>query len=226
MNWDDNAYLISKNRYNENSIIAEVFTKNHGKISGIIFGGTSKKIKNYLQIGNKIHVNYNTKSPTRIGYFKIEILQALTPLYFDENQKLSCIASTMNLIKLLTAEAQSNKEIFLLVDNFFEILTSDNWIKEYIFWELELLKLLGYDLELKNMVEKEVVDEKVNYFVKSSTEKKIIPNFLIDRSDKHIDLKNLLKGLKLVSDYLEKSILKPNNLNLPSSRTNFINLLK
>jgi len=226
MNWDDNAYLISKNRYSENSIIAEVYTKNHGKISGIIFGGTSKKIKNYLQIGNKIHVNYNTKSPTRIGYFKIEILQALTPLYFDENQKLSCITSAMNLIKLLTAEAQSNKEIFLLVDNFFEILTSDNWIKEYIFWELELLKLLGYDLELKNMVEKEVVDEKVNYFVKSSTEKKTIPNFLIDKSDKHIDLKNLLKGLKLVSDYLEKSILKPNNLNLPSTRTDFINLLK
>ena len=48
MNWDDNAYLISKNRYNENSIIAEVFSENHGKISGIIFGGTSKKIKNYL----------------------------------------------------------------------------------------------------------------------------------------------------------------------------------
>ena len=226
MNWDDNAYLISKNRYSENSIIAEVFTKNHGKISGIIFGGTSKKIKNYLQIGNKIHVSYNTKSPTRIGYFKIEIIKALTPLYFDENQKLSCITSAMNLIKLLTAEAQSNKEIFLLVDNFFEILTSDNWIKEYIFWELELLKLLGYDLELKNMVEKEVVDEKVNYFVKSSTEKKTIPNFLIDKSDKHIDLKNLLKGLKLVSDYLEKSILKPNNLNLPSTRTDFINLLK
>ena len=50
MNWDDNAYLISKNRYSENSIIAEVFTETHGKISGIIFGGTSKKIKNYLQI--------------------------------------------------------------------------------------------------------------------------------------------------------------------------------
>ena len=226
MNWDDDAYLISKNRYSENSIIAEVFTENHGKISGIIFGGTSKKIKNYLQIGNKIYVNYNTKSPTRIGYFKIEIVKALTPLYFDENKKLSCITSAMHLIKLLTAEAQSNKEIFLLVDNFFEILTSDNWIKEYIFWELELLKLLGYDLELKNMVKKEIIDEKVNYFVNSSTEKKIIPNFLIDKSYNHIDLKNLLKGLKLVSDYLEKSILKPNNLHLPSSRTHFINLLK
>jgi len=226
MNWDDSAYLVSKNRYSENSIIAEVFTENHGKISGIIFGGTSKKIKNYLQIGNKIYVNYNSKSVTRIGYFKIEILKALTPLYFDENQKLSCITSAMHLIKLLTAEAQANKEIFKLIDKFFEILTSDNWIQKYIFWELELLKLLGYDLELKNMAEKEIVDSEVNYYVKSSTEKKSIPNFLIDENSMDVNLKNLLKGLKLVSDYLEKSILKPNNLNLPTSRTHFINLLK
>ena len=226
MNWDDSAYLVSKNRYSENSIIAEVFTENHGKLSGIIFGGTSKKIKNYLQIGNKIYVNYNSKNVTRIGYFKIEILKALTPLYFDENQKLSCITSAMHLIKLLTAEAQSNKEIFKLINNFFEILTSDNWIQKYIFWELELLKLLGYDLELKTIVEKEIVNSEVNYYVKSSTEKKSIPNFLINENNTDVSLKNLLKGLKLVSDYLEKSILKPNNLNLPSSRTNFINLLK
>ena len=226
MNWDDSAYLVSKNRYSENSIIAEVFTENHGKISGIIFGGTSKKIKNYLQIGNKVHVNYNSKSVNRIGYFKIEILKALTPLYFDENQKLSCITSAMHLIKLLTAEAQSNKEIFKLIDKFFEILTSNSWIKKYIFWELELLKLLGYDLELRNMVEKEVNDNEINYYVKSSTEKKNIPNFLVDENNLDVNLKNLLKGLKLVSDYLEKSILKPNNLNLPTSRTDFINLLK
>ena len=226
MNWDDSAYLISKNRYSENSIIAEVFTEFHGKISGIIFGGTSKKIKNYLQIGNKIHINYNAKSPNRIGYFKIEILKALTPLYFDENKKLSCITSAMHLIKLLTAEAQSNKEIFFLIDKFFEILPSENWLQGYIFWELELLKLLGYDLELKKIAIKEVVDEKVNYFVRSSTEKKIIPNFLIDENYQNVNTKNLLKGLKLVSDYLEKSILKPNNLNLPSSRTHFVNLLK
>ena len=226
MNWDDSAYLISKNRYSENSIIAEVFTENYGKISGIIFGGTSKKIKNYLQIGNKIFVNYNTKSLTRIGYFKIEILKALTPLYFDDSQKLSCISSAMNLIKILTAEAQSNKEIFILLDKFFILLTSKNWIQEYIFWELELLKILGYDLELKNMVDKEIIDNKINYFVKSSNEKKIIPNFLIDENYENVDIKNLLKGLKLVTDYLEKSILKPNNLSLPSSRKIFVNLLK
>ena len=226
MNWDDTGYLLSKNRYNENSIIAEIFTERHGKVSGIIFGGTSKKVKNYLQIGNKLYVNYNTKNVSRIGYFKIEILHALTPLYFDHSQKLSCIASAMNLIKILTADSQSNKKIFDIITKFFTILNLENWIKEYIFWELELLKLLGYDLELKNIVKKEIVDDKINYYVKSVTEKKNVPNFLIEENLDKIDLKILLKGLMLVSDYLEKSILKPNDINYPISRLHFINLLK
>ena len=54
-------YLLSKNRYSENSLIVEIFTKNHRKTSGIIFGGTSKNEKKYLQIGNKIYTNYNSK---------------------------------------------------------------------------------------------------------------------------------------------------------------------
>ena len=226
MNWDDTGYLISKNRYSENSIIAEVFTENYGKISGIIFGGTSKKIKNYLQIGNKIFVHYNTKNINRIGYFKVEILNALTPIYFDNHQKLYCISCAMNLIKLLTAEAQANKKIFNLIDNFYKILENKNWLKEYIFWELELFKLLGYDLELKNIVKKQTIDNKTNYFVSSSSEKKIVPNFLIDNDNVNPDMHNLLKGLKLVSDYLEKSILRPNNINHPVSRSHFINVLK
>ena len=111
MNWDDTGFLLSKNKYNENSLIAEIFTQNHGKFSGIIFGGTSKKIKNYLQIGNKIHVNFSSKSENRVGYFKIEIEKALSPFFFDNQQKLSCITSAMHLIKLLTAESQKNHSI-------------------------------------------------------------------------------------------------------------------
>ena len=96
MIWDDTGFLLSKNRYNENSLISEIYTKEHGKVSGIIFGGTSKKIKNYLQIGNKIHVNFNSKSENKVGYFKIEILQPLSIIYFDNYQKLLCIISAMN----------------------------------------------------------------------------------------------------------------------------------
>ena len=54
MIWDDTGFLLKKNQYNENSLIAEIFTQDHGKISGIIFGGTSKK----LRIIFKLETNY------------------------------------------------------------------------------------------------------------------------------------------------------------------------
>tara|TARA_X000001036_G_scaffold380068_1_gene371251 strand:- start:964 stop:1644 length:681 start_codon:yes stop_codon:yes gene_type:complete len=226
MIWDDTGFLLFKNRYNENSLISEIYTKDHGKVSGIIFGGTSKKIKNYLQIGNKLYVNYNSKSENRIGYFKIEIQKPFSPFYFDNIQKLSCISSAMNLVRLLTAESQMNQNVYHLLENFYILLNDDNWIQKYIFWELDLFRILGYDLDLTNLVDKKIINNQIQYFSKSSSEKKIIPNFLIDKTQTSKDLKTLLNGLRLVSDYLEKSILKPNNLNQPISRLQFINSLK
>ncbi len=226
MNWDDTGFLISKNRYNENSLISEIYTKNHGKVSGIIFGGTSKKIKNYLQIGNKLYVNFNSKSENKIGYFKIEISQALSPFYFDDMQKLSCITSAMNLIKILTADSQINRNIFDLIEKFYFILECENWLKRYIFWELELFKNLGYFLEFKDLVDEKIIGNKLQYISKSTTNKKIIPNFLINKNEDPENLHVLLSGLKILTDYLEKTILKPNNIKQPISRSNFINTLK
>ena len=226
MTWDDKGFLLSKTKYNENSLIVEIYTKNYGKVSGIIFGGTSKKIKNYLQIGNNLHINFNSKSENKIGYFKVEIQEALSPYFFDNQQKLSCITSAMHLIRILTAELQKNHYIYDLIENFYFLLKNDNWIKNYILWELKLFKLLGYDLEFKNLVNKKIINNELQYISKSSIEKKIVPNFLVDKDENTKDLKILLSGLKLVGDYLEKTILKPNNLTQPISRLNFINTLK
>ena len=226
MNWDDTGFLLSKNRYNENSLITEIFTEKHGKVSGIIFGGTSKKIKNYLQIGNQLYVNYISKSENRIGYFKIEIFKTFSPIYFDQANKLSCITAAMNLVKLLTADFQSNTKIYNLINEFYLILTDDEWLKKYILWELKLLSNLGFNLDLNNMVNKKIIDNKTIYVAESLTEKKIVPNFLINKDEVVNDLSILLDGLKLVGDFMDKNILKPNNLNFPISRNQFINSLK
>ena len=226
MTWDDEGFLISKNKYNENSLIVEIFTKNYGKVSGIIFGGTSRKIKNYLQLGNQLYVNYSSKTENKIGNFKIEILKAYTPVFFDNYRKLLCIFSAFQLIKILTAESQKNLKIYSLIKNFYTFLEKENWIKNYIFWELEFFKVIGYDLELKNLVKKELINNEVKYFVKSTKENKIVPNFLIDNNQDFLNEEILIDGLRLVGDYLEKSILKPNNINYPLNRLRFLNTFK
>ena len=226
MNWKDTGYLLSKNQYNENSVIAEIFTKKHGKISGIIFGASSKKAKNYLQVGNKLHLNFSSKNDSRLGYIKVEIDKVLTPFYFDNNEKLACIVSAMNLVKLLTVESQENINIYILINNFFLLLKKIDWLKDFVFWELQLLKLIGYDLELKNIVDVEIVNGQKQFFVQRNNEKKLIPNFLIETESNKIDKKSVIDGLKLVGNYIDKSILKPNNISYPVSRIDFVKMMK
>jgi DNA repair protein RecO (recombination protein O) len=226
MIWSDCGYLLSKNKFGENSIIAEFFTENHGKISGVIYGATSKKIRNYIQIGNKFHINYNSKNENKLGYLNIEIEKILTPLFFEDKKKLSCIVSSLSLVKLLTVDNQSNANIYKLIEDFYNFLENKNWINKLIFWELELLKLIGYDLELKNIVKEEIIDDKKLYFVSNSGEKKYIPNFLVEKNNEVVDFNQMFSGLKLISDYLEKSILRPNNISHPKSRIEFLNVIK
>ncbi len=224
MIWDDEGYLISKTKYNENSIIAEFFTKNHGKTSGMIFGATSKKIKSYLMIGNYFNITFNSKNENKSGYFKIEISKINTPYYLDQKIKLSSILYAMNLIKILTAENQSNNKIYLSIDQFFNILKNEKWVKEFILWEVDVLKNLGYDLNFKNYVVKLNING-VNQYVVKSDDKRIIPAFLVNSELNPKSKDELIIGLKLIGDFLDKSIFKPNNINFPLTRLNFINLL-
>ena len=226
MIWDDKGFLLSKFKYSENSVIADFFTIDHGKTSGIIFGASSKRIKGYLQIGNKFQLNYQSKNENKIGSFKVEIIKAETPLFFNDRSKLHCISSSMSMVKLLTAENQKNPEIFNLIEKFFTLIKKNNWLMEYIIWELELLKLSGYDLNLSKIVKKTIENNKLKYFVESQTEKKIVPNFLVENNNEIADKNDLIRGIQIVTSYLDKNILQPNNLNHPLQRVDFINTLK
>ena len=126
----------------------------------------------------------------------------------------------------MTADSQSNSKIYDLINDFYLILSNEEWLKEYIFWELKLLGHLGYNLDLNKMANKKIIDSKTLYVAESSTEKKIIPNFLIEKNELVNDLGTLLDGLKLVGDFMDKTVLKPNNINFPISRNQFINSLK
>ena len=224
MNWQDKGYLLSLNKYNENSSIAEFYTKNNGKIVGVIFGSTSKKIKSYLLIGNKFHINSKLREDGRLGYLKVEIDEIKTPVYLENKKKLFCIIYCMNLVKILTAENENNVQIYNLLEKLFKIIELNNWLVEFLYLELKILKSIGYDINFKDYVVDKSINGQTKYIVDSS--QKIIPNFLIDKNISPENLKDIYSGFSIVGDFLDKTIIKPNNKNYPSSRNDFINLLK
>jgi len=67
--------------FNENSIIIEAFTLEHGKYSGIVYGGLSRKQKGKFQIGNKFLLNWKSKNENKSGYFNIELIKPVSPFF-------------------------------------------------------------------------------------------------------------------------------------------------
>ena len=81
MYWSDEGFLLSRYNFAENSIIVETFTLDHGKYTGVVYGGSSRKQKSNFQIGNKILLNWKSKGENRSGYFNIELIEAITPFF-------------------------------------------------------------------------------------------------------------------------------------------------
>ena len=52
----------------------------------------SRKIRNFLQISNKIFV-FIIKIENRIGYFKTELVEAISPKYFNDKKKTTALLS-------------------------------------------------------------------------------------------------------------------------------------
>ena len=217
MKWQDKGYLLKINRYNENSSIAEFFTEKHGKATGIIFGSTSKKIKNYLLIGNKFHINYSAKNENSIGNLKIEIDKITTPFVIDIKLNFFCIVYSFNLISILSVENQKNIEVYNLLNKLFEIIKPNFSFDYYILWELELLKNFGYEL---NYIDhsKLVIKNGLEIYVSKMDQNKTIPSFLINRTYKKIEKNDIIKAFNLTGDFLSKSIFNENNLSIPVSR--------
>ena len=212
MYWKDEGYLLSKTSFNENSIIIETFTMNHGKYSGVVYGGSSRKQKKNFQIGNKILLNWRSKNENKMGYFNIELIDPIAPLFFDNKKKAICILSATSILKILLPERQINKKIYFSFDRLIEQLNHENWIKLYIFWELSLIKELGFD---SNFFKEKNIDN----YIEIDNKKLEIPDLIIQKDNNNFTNFEIQKALIFNKFLIMEYFILPNRLRLPFSRT-------
>ena len=218
MIWEDECYLLSKRKFRENANIINIFTQKKGKIDGIVYGGNSRKIRNYLQISNKLFVSHNAKNENKIGYLKTELIKPISPLYFNDKERTSALISICSLLNLLLPESQPNKNIYNSFENLINSLNIENWIYSYIFFELNLIKELGYDTNLgqnkfKNININDSNKIKIDGYIYE------VPNFLILKNIPD-QFSNILikKSLNFTRYVLQNKFFIPNNILFPKSR--------
>ena len=209
---------MSKRKFRENANIINIFTQRKGKIDGIVYGGTSRKVRNYLQISNKLFVSHTSKSENKIGYFKTELIKPISPLYFNDKERTSALISICSLLNILLPDSQPNKKIYDSFEKLINSINLKNWIFLYIFFEINLIKELGYDTNLaahSNIMknDKDYIKNKIDGYIYE------IPNYLIQKKIPE-NFTNLLirKSLYFTRQVIQNKFFIPNNLLFPKSR--------
>jgi len=218
MNWQDEGFLLSKIKFRENANIINVFTNTRGKVSGIVYGGSSRKIRNILQISNKIFTIYSSKAENRLGYFKTELIEAISPKYFNDKKKTTALLSSSSMLNLLLPESQPYKKLYVSLDDLFKKYDEDNWIVHYIYWELNLLKELGFDPYLEQFFD--IIDDNSNQkTIEIDNVKYQVPTFLLTKKkNENVDFRQISTALSFTRNILTNKFFLPNNLLFPKSR--------
>ena len=217
MNWEDECYLLSKRKFRENANIINVFTKSKGRISGVVYGGNSRKVRNYLQISNKLFIVHNSKNENKLGYFKTELVKPISPLYFDDKRRTSALVSLCSILNILLPESQPNIKIYKSFDEFTNSINISNWIILYIFLELSLIKDLGFDPNLnkyKNEISNSDLKKiKIDSFVYE------VPDFLIlKKIPEKLSNELIRKSLYFTRNIIQNKFFLPYNIPFPKSR--------
>ena len=214
MNWQDEGYLLSKNIFDENSIIIEAFTLNHGKFNGIVYGGSSRKKKKFFQIGNKILLDWNSKNENKIGYFNTELIKPISPLFFDDKKRSICVLASSSLLKILLPERQINKQIYRSFELLINHLDQSDWIENYIHWELQLIKELGYDIDVAKMND-QIDNLNKNLEINGKFFK--IPDFF-SKKNVAVSKHHIKEALQFNKAIFAENVIIPNKLNYTFSR--------
>jgi hypothetical protein len=163
-------------------------------------------------------VSHISKNENRIGYFKTELIKPISPLYFNDKERTSALISVCTLLNILLPDSQPNKKIYVSFEKLINSINLENWIFLYIFFELNLIKELGYDT---NLVEhfKNVKDDKDFLKIKIDGYIYEIPNYLIEKKIP-VNFTNLLirKSLYFTRHVMQNKFFIPNNLAFPKSR--------
>ena len=237
MEWRDQGILLATKPFGETSLIIDAFTPDHGKSSGVVRGGQSKKLKPILQIGAQLDLTWKARLEEHLGSFQVELIRSRTANVMNDRLLLAGMLSSATLINRFFPSGQVYKGFYESSENLFDLLQfPDIWALGYFKWELELLETLGFGLDLeKCAVTGSTEDLKfispksgraVSQAAAGAWTSKLLP-FPIAASGQVNSLEDILDGLKVSQFFLERKVLVAFGIEqLPTARARFISSLE
>lgn len=140
--------LIGLRPFDEKNAIAQIFSREHGVMSGMMRGAIVARTNRPL-VGQVGSVSWNARLDDALGVFHWEPEKNLSAPIMVNANLLPFMNSAFGLITTMLPERESYEHLY---DETIKLLNtlpaSDAPADEYLNWEINLLRELGYALDL------------------------------------------------------------------------------
>lgn len=230
MQWSDEGVILSVRPHGETVAVVELFTRSHGRHSGLVHGGRSRKLRPVLQIGNHVDATWKGRLSEHLGHFTVELRRGYAAGAMNDGDALSGLTSMSALTRLL-AEREPHPslyEITLFVLSFLD--DASVWPALMVRWEMALLEELGFGLDLSSCAATGTSENLTYVSPKSGRavsadagepyrDKLLrLPPFLAKGRQAAVTADDIRDGFALTGHFLEVRVLAPRGDVLPEAR--------
>ncbi|MGR3466797.1 MAG: DNA repair protein RecO [Shimia sp.] len=149
MSWRDEGVLLAARRHGEGGAIVEVLTRGHGRAVGLVRGGGSRKMAPVLQPGAQLDVTWSARLEEHLGTFVVEPVRSRMGAVLSDRRALAGVSAVVALCVAALPEREGVGPFAGATEDLLDVMAlTEAWPLAYLRWEVQLLELLGYGLDL------------------------------------------------------------------------------
>lgn len=148
--WEDQGVVLGVRSHGESGAVVWVLTHGRGVQTGYVRGAQGSRMRGTLEIGNRVDVRWQARDEESLGSFTLELASNPSAAFLDDRLKLSALQSACALCKEALPEREVHAGVYDGLLALFETMQDDIWREAYVFWEIALLRELGFFLDLRS----------------------------------------------------------------------------
>lgn len=229
--WQDNGIVLGARPHGEGGAVVTLLTEAHGKHAGYVHGGhSSARLRAQLQAGATVQVDWNARTEGQLGNYTIEDATGPNPSCLEDAAALAALQSLCITLDRTLPEREVHKGLYAGTQALLETLGQDRelWGALYVFWELSLLRELGFGLDLSKCAVTGATDNLAYVSPKSGRAvcleaagpyvDKLLPLPAFLRGQGGVELSQIQAGLKLSGYFLEHRLYAHTTHTFPEAR--------
>jgi len=228
--WCESAIVLAARPHGESSVVATLLTASYGAHAGLVQAARGRK-GGGIQPGNRVTARWRARLSEHLGSFTIEAEANGAAALMDRPLRLSALQSACSLVAVSAPEREPHPGLYEATSALIDALPQEAWDAAYVAWEVGLLRLLGFGLDLERCAATGSND--MLRYVSPRTGRAIsdsaaepwrdkllkLPGFLIGQGT--AEPLEILDGLVLTGHFLERVAFAATHSPLPAARLRF-----